>query len=102
MVWALSDGTRVTSDGKQVTVAGGSEFAQWLAHRASMGAELSVPEYPPPAGVRPLTPSSARNIDSWIRSEIWTESADVLVSTHPVLEPLPDAPARAPGDEVDY
>jgi len=87
MEWVLSDGTKVVSDGHELTVTGTSDFAEYLAYRATT--DVEVPEYPPPGGSVALTPSRARNVDAWIRFEIRIEAADVLVVSAPEIEPLP-------------
>lgn len=89
MRWELSDGTVVTSDGTQVTVQGGTGFAEYLRERATARG-LFVPIYPPPGGDRPLTPSSALSIDSWLEYEIRQQQLDIVISARPEVGPLPD------------
>jgi len=88
--WTLSDGTTVTSDGTRLEVGGSSAFAEHLRMRLEDDGRILVPESPAPTQM-PLNPASARNVDAWIDYEIRSESADVVVSSRPEIEPaLPD------------
>lgn len=87
MEWQLSDGTTVRSDGQSITVTGTSEFAEYLAYRATT--DVEVPEYPPPGGSVPLAPGRARNVNAWIEFEIGLEEPFVLIVSAPEIEPLP-------------
>lgn len=87
MEWRLSDGTTVVSDGRAITVTGTSEFAEYLAYRATT--DVEAPEYPPPGGWVALTPSRARNVDAWLRFEIRIEGGPVMIVSAPEIEPLP-------------
>lgn len=91
MRWELSDGTVVTSDGKAITVAGTSDFADYLRYRMAQP-ELRVPEFPAPSGEVPLDPSRARNINAWLEEEIAQDDDSVLIRVRPEIEPLPPAP----------
>jgi hypothetical protein len=99
MRWALSDGTAVSSNGKAISVSGGSAFAQYLARRAKEP-ELLVPEFPEPGDV-PLDPGSARNIDAWLEYEL-LEEPSVLIQERPEFEPLPTPPAEEPDAQGRY
>jgi len=101
MVWTLSDGTTVTTDGVKITVVGSTYLARCLAEGAANPDKVSVPIDPQPGSER-LAPSRAYNVDAWIEKQIRIqqlgEGIVVSVTSRPYIEPEPPEP---PEDDSD-
>jgi hypothetical protein len=89
LVWQLSDGTTVTTDGAELTVAGDSELAQYMRVELAQGEAIPVSIDPQPGGDR-LAPGRGYTVNAWIEQWIRLEGAGVLVSVRPEFEPPPE------------